>query len=100
ESPRRRARRPEPPVAAPTATDLDRGREAMIAGDLRGAIDHLERYARANPSHAVVQQQLGRAYMRAGDVERGVAAYRRYLRLAPNAPDRAIVERILAPHGG
>ena len=72
----------------------------MLAGDLRGAIAHFERYARAHPSNARVQQQLGRAYMRAGDVDRGVTAYRRYLRLSPDAPDRAIVERILAPHGG
>jgi len=47
------------------------------------------------PRNAQVQKQLGRAYMRAGNVERGGAAYRRYLELAPSAPDRAIIERLL-----
>ncbi|MCB9592946.1 MAG: protein kinase [Sandaracinaceae bacterium] len=101
-TPRRRSRRAEPtpeaPPAAAPATELERGHQAMLDGDLSGAIALFERFARAHPQNARVQQQLGRAYMRSGDVPRGVAAYRRYLRLAPNAPDRAIVERILAPH--
>jgi hypothetical protein len=34
--------------------------------------------------------------MRSGDVARGRAAYGRYLELAPNAADRAIIERLIA----
>jgi predicted RNA polymerase sigma factor len=33
--------------------------------------------------------------MRAGDVEGAAEAYRRYLELAPSAPDRAIIERMI-----
>jgi cytochrome c-type biogenesis protein CcmH/NrfG len=36
--------------------------------------------------------------MRAGDARRSVVAYRRYLELAPDAPDRAIVEGIISSH--
>ena len=36
--------------------------------------------------------------MRGGDVQRSVAAYRRYLELNPDAADRAIVEGIIAQH--
>ena len=102
---RRRARRGEPatpssPAAAAAPSALERGRALMLGGDLPGAIAQFERAARANPRSAQVQKQLGRAYMRSGEVDRGVAAYRTYLRLAPNAPDRAIIERILAQHGG
>ncbi len=95
----RRGRRRSTDGRAPARSALEQGRQAMLGGDLSGAIAHFERAARANPNDAQVQKQLGRAYMRSGAVSRGVNAYRRYLRLAPNAPDRAIIERILAPHG-
>ncbi len=74
-APRRRSRRtPATPPPAPAPTDLEQGHQAMLGGDLRGAIEHFERYARAHPTSARAQQQLGRAYMRAGDVDRAVAA--------------------------
>jgi Flp pilus assembly protein TadD len=76
----------------------DEGRRAFLAQDFEGAIRAFEQAARSSPSDADVQRQLGRAYMRAGDVTRGVAAYRRYLELAPDAPDRAVIESIIAQH--
>ncbi len=75
---------------------LAAGREAFLNGDLPTAIRELERAAAAMPRNAQVQKQLGRVYMRTGDLARGVGAYRRYLELAPEAPDRAIIERIIA----
>lgn len=50
------------------------------------------------PEDAQVYRQLGRAYMRHGNVPRGIVAYRRYLTLAPDAPDRGIIERLIAQH--
>ncbi|HJL15810.1 MAG TPA: tetratricopeptide repeat protein, partial [Sandaracinaceae bacterium LLY-WYZ-13_1] len=94
----------EPPTDEATAGApddlLSEGRRHLLRGDLAGAIARFEAAARAAPRDARVHKQLGRAYMRAGRVARGIAAYRRYLALAPDAPDRAIVERIIAQHGG
>ena len=88
---------PEPP---PRRGALELGRAALLAGDLPTAVAHFERAARSRPNNAQIQRQLGRAYMRRGDVAQGISAYRRYLQLAPDAPDRAIIERILAQRGG
>jgi Flp pilus assembly protein TadD len=75
-------------------------RRLFLANDLSGAISHFEEAARRIPGRARIQKELGRAYMRTGDVSHGVRAYRRYLELAPNASDRAIVEQIIRQHGG
>ena len=68
----------------------------MLAGSLGEAIASFDEAARAMPRNARVQRDLGRAHMRAGSVAAGLTAYRRYLELAPEAADRAIIERILA----
>ncbi len=91
------------PVAAPAATSasaFDEGRRLFLANDVPGAIARFEQAARETPGNPRVQKELGRAYMRAGDVTRAVAAYRRYLELAPQASDRAIIQRILDQTGG
>ncbi len=83
---------------SPVAEDLspyERGRQRFLSNDVRGAIAAFESAARLEPRNPQIQKELGRAYMRAGDSERGRAAYRRYLQLAPNAPDRTLVERML-----
>jgi len=77
---------------------FDEGRRMFLANDVPGAIAQFEVAARAMPTNADVQKQLGRAYMRAGDVQHSVAAYRRYLALSPDAADRAIIEGIIAQH--
>jgi serine/threonine protein kinase len=91
-----------PPVALDARSDgqraFDEGRRLFLANDVRGAIARFEDAARLMPANAEVQKQLGRAYMRGGDVDRSIAAYRRYLVLAPEAADRAIVEGIIDQH--
>jgi eukaryotic-like serine/threonine-protein kinase len=93
---------PVPPVVADSRSEgqraFDDGRRLFLANDVSGAIRRFEDAARLMPSNAEVQKQLGRAYMRGGDVDRSVAAYRRYLVLAPDAADRAIVEGIIGQH--
>ena len=111
--PRRTEPRPRSTAASEAspeaATDVDaprsegqrafeEGRRRFLANDVPGAIASFEEAARAMPRSADVQKQLGRAYMRGGDVDRAIAAYERYLTLAPEAPDRAVVERIIAQH--
>ena len=75
-------------------------RRRFLANDLQGAIAQFEQAARLMPDRARVQKELGRAYMRTGDVAHGVRAYRRYLQLAPTATDHEIVEQIIQQHGG
>jgi serine/threonine-protein kinase len=86
-------------VATPFELAFDEGRRLFLANDVPGAIAHFEEAARIMPRDADVQKQLGRAYMRAGDAPRSIAAYRRYLSLAPNASDGPVIERIIAQHG-
>ena len=86
---------PPTPAQSPGDAAYDEGRRLFLANDVQAAIARFEEAARLMPRNAQVQKQLGRAYMRAGNVERGTAAYHRYLELAPNAPDRAIIERLL-----
>jgi serine/threonine protein kinase len=86
------------PALSPARRAFEAGRSAFLAQDFRGAIRSFEEAARLSPSDADVQKQLGRAYMRAGDIPRGVAAYRRYLELAPAATDRAVIESIISQH--
>jgi len=83
---------------SPARRAYEDGRSAFLRQDFRGAIAAFEEAARLSPGDADVQKQLGRAYMRAGDIPRGVASYRRYLDLAPTAPDRAVIESIIAQH--
>jgi eukaryotic-like serine/threonine-protein kinase len=91
---------PEPAAEAMTPYDaaFAEGRRRFLANDVAGAIESFEEAARLSPRSAEVQKQLGRAYMRAGDTARSVAAYRRYLELAPDAADRAVIEAIIAGH--
>ncbi len=84
------------PALSPGAAAFAEGRRRFLANDTAGAITQFEEAARLMPSNPEVQRQLARAHMRAGDVARSVAAYRRYLELAPDAPDRAVVEGIIS----
>jgi serine/threonine-protein kinase len=87
-----------PDNQSPGQVAYEEGRRRFLENDVQGAIASFEEAARAMPGNAQVHKQLGRAYMRAGNVERAAAAYRRYLELYPDAPDRAIVERITGGH--
>lgn len=81
---------------SPAQRAYEEGRAAFVAQDVPRAITLFEEAARLSPRDANVQKQLARAYMRAGDRQRGIAAYRRYLEIEPDAPDRLVVESILA----
>jgi serine/threonine-protein kinase len=83
------------PTESPGQAAYREGRERFLANDIDGAIERFEEAARLMPQNAQVQKQLGRAHMRAGHVPAGVRAYQRYLELAPNAGDRAIIERLI-----
>jgi len=84
---------PRDPSESPGQVAYREGRELFLANDLRGAVSRYETAARLMPRNSQVQKELGRTYTRIGEVSRGRDAYRRYLELNPNAPDRAIIER-------
>jgi len=87
---------PASPAQEPAQTSpYDEGRRLFLANDLSGAIRNFEAAARQSPGSARVHKQLGRAYMRSGQLAAGQRAYRRYLELAPNAADRPIIERLI-----
>ena len=91
--PRRESLESQPPSAY--GVHFEEGRRLFLANDVAAAIDAFEAAARAAPSRPGVYKELGRAQMRTGDIAAARAAYRRYLELAPDAADRAIVERLL-----
>jgi Flp pilus assembly protein TadD len=91
---------PSAPVSAPPADDdgvsLRRAEDLMAEGQVAGACALVEEAARRAPEVARLHGFLGRCYLRIGRLDEGRASYRRYLELAPSAPDapfvRAIVE--------
>jgi tRNA A-37 threonylcarbamoyl transferase component Bud32 len=84
--------------AAPTTVArLDEAEAALLEGDVPRACALGEEVRRAGGAPAAIHRFLGRCYTRAGDLFSARASYRRYLEIAPEAPDapfvRAIVER-------
>lgn len=88
---------PEPSamVEAAPLTRFEEGRQAFLDNDIPGAIAAFEEAARQTPNHAQTYRELGRAQMRAGQVAAAVQAYRRYLELRPEAPDREYIRSIV-----
>jgi predicted Zn-dependent protease len=60
------------------------------------AADTLERAAALAPDDASIQRELGLLYRELGERDRAQANLTRYLALAPEAADRAIIERYVA----
>lgn len=69
---------------------------ALRGGDIAGAEPMLVRAVLVDPSLADAWRHLGIARAQLGDVEGARRAYRKYLELAPKAPDAAQVRAILA----
>ena len=83
-------------AAEPDARELyERGAEAYREARYETAIELLLRAHRLEP-HSELNYDLGRAYEGAGDLTRAIASFREYLRLEPNAKDRAVVEARVA----
>src|SRR5688572_21413922 len=79
-------------AAEPEARELyERGAQAYREARYEAAIDLFLRAHRLEP-HAELNYDLGRAYEGAGDLARAIASFREFLRLEPNAKDRAVVE--------
>lgn len=85
------------PGAPPLATQRYRtGIEMYLRGDFAGAAREFKVAQALAPDSAKLAYNLARSLERAGDVPGAVAAYHRYLQLAPQAADREDVQRVLA----
>ncbi len=87
------------PPAAPAADSTAaaraayrRGADLYKAGKYREAIAAFEEADRLKPSPAL-QFNIGQAWEKLGDPEAALAAFARYLRLAPAAPNRETVQK-------
>jgi tetratricopeptide (TPR) repeat protein len=79
-------------AAEPEARQLyERGAQAYREARYEEAIALLLRAHQIAP-YPELSYDLGRAYEGAGDLARAIASFREYLRLQPNAGDRAVVE--------
>lgn len=74
---------------------FEAGREAYQAGRYREAAEAFERVF-ALTAHPFMLRNLGNCYARLGERDKAKAALREYLKLAPDAEDRAEVEAMLA----
>jgi len=73
----------------------ERGNALLFAGDSKGAIAAYRDAIRAAPADPSAFRGLGLAYEQQSEPVFAARALRRYLKLAPNAPDREIVARRL-----
>jgi tetratricopeptide (TPR) repeat protein len=84
-------------AAAPEHADprppYERGNALLFAGDGKGAIAAYREAVHSAPSDPIGFRGLGLAYEQQGESAQAVRALRRYLKLAPNAPDREIISR-------
>lgn len=63
--------------------------------DWTGAAEAFERAAQLNPSFAYTYYYAGSAYSRLKQADRVASHFERFLKLAPNAPERAAVQSIM-----
>jgi tetratricopeptide (TPR) repeat protein len=87
-------------AAAPSEDNQRRAHEAYARGNaklLQGGIDEaivaFKEALKLDPRDPAAQRGLGLAYLQAGNASQAVQHLRRYLRAAPGAPDRQLIEK-------
>ena len=87
-----RRRRTTTPERGDPRPHYERGNALLFAGDSKGAIAAYREAIRAAPTDPSAFRGLGLAYEQQSEPVFAARALRRYLKLAPNAPDRDIVD--------
>jgi tetratricopeptide (TPR) repeat protein len=82
-----------PPERADPRPPYERGNALLFANDGKGAIAAYREAVRSAPSDPIGFRGLGLAYEHEGETALAIKALRHYLKLAPDAPDRAIIAR-------
>jgi serine/threonine protein kinase len=85
----------EPAPAERPADSMGEAERLLAQGEVVSACEKGEDHKRMNPQLPRVYRFLGKCYMRAGQPERARENYRRYLELAPEAPDAAFIKSIV-----
>lgn len=78
------------------STDLNNGTRAFAASDYRLALESFQKYAQANPNDSCGSYNLALAFEANDRYKTAADIYRRYLASAPNAAERAKIERRIA----
>jgi tetratricopeptide (TPR) repeat protein len=87
------------PIGAVVSGEAQQRAQSALAsyqGAQRSAEDTLKKLAKLAPRDVTVQYQLGQAAQQAGDYKGAVAAYSRFLKLAPNDVDAPKVKQLLS----
>jgi Flp pilus assembly protein TadD len=90
------AKRATPAPAAPSADPrqpYERGNALLFAGDGKGALAAYREAVKSAPSDPIGFRGLGLAYEQQGEHALAIRALRRYLKLAPDAPDRELIAK-------
>ncbi|MFZ0821842.1 MAG: tetratricopeptide repeat protein, partial [Candidatus Acidiferrales bacterium] len=72
--------------------DVEVGQFYLKQGKYDAAIDRFKDAAKAVPTYALPWQLMGQAYEKKGDVANSIAAFQKYLKLYPHAPERKKIE--------
>jgi len=84
-----------PAARADARPAYERGNAALLAGDGKAAIAAYREAVKSAPSDPIGFRGLGLAYEHEGENAAAIKALRRYLKLAPDAADQAIISRRL-----
>ena len=74
-------------------TPYEHGNALLFAGDGKGAIAAYREAVKSAPSDPIGFRGLGLAYEHEGETAAALRAFKRYLKLAPDAADRSIIQR-------
>ncbi|MGZ3440803.1 MAG: protein kinase domain-containing protein, partial [Polyangia bacterium] len=85
---------PPRPSTAPKGA-LAEGQALLRGGDVEGALAKFQEAARANPSDARAQKEIGKCYNRLGQRDRAQPYLKKYLELAPDASDAAFIRAMI-----
>jgi tetratricopeptide (TPR) repeat protein len=90
---------PKHPVKPPVAdagtrakSTYDKGNERLFAGDTGGAIAAYNETLQISPGYVAAYRGLGLAYSQRGDKAKALAAFEKYVSLAPNARDVPMIQ--------
>jgi tetratricopeptide (TPR) repeat protein len=76
--------------------DVEVGQFYMKQGKYDAAIDRFKDATVAVPTYALPWQLMGEAYEKKGDLAKSIAAFQKYLKLYPHAPERKKIEEHIA----
>jgi hypothetical protein len=91
------AAKPSAPAPATDKGDprplYEKGNALLFSGDAKGATVAYREAVHLAPNDPIGFRGLGLAYETQGETASALRAFKRYLKLAPDAPDRAIIQR-------